>query len=224
TDSGVGIRPEFLPRIFERFQQGNPSITRRFGGLGLGLAIVKHLVDLHGGAIRAESDGDGKGARFTLTLPTGSALVESATRGATTPVTEPDALQGMRILVVEDEKDTLDFLARMLIARGAEVVVATSAVEALALLPTARVNFLISDIGLPDVDGYELLRRVRQMDASAAGGIPAIALTAYARAEDRMLAFRAGYQAHVAKPVEPGELVTTIADLANLARVWGSSG
>ena len=222
ADSGVGIRREFLPHIFERFEQGNPSITRRFGGLGLGLAIVKHLVDLHGGAIEADSEGEGKGARFTVLLPTGSAV-------ETSEVTEPeleapvragavDALQGMRLLVVEDEKDTLDFLRRFLVSRGAEVIAATSAAEALKLLPTAHVNVLISDIGLPDVDGYQLLREVRRMDASASGGIPAIALTAYARAEDRLFAFRAGYQAHVAKPVDPDELAVAIADLAKLAR------
>jgi PAS domain S-box-containing protein len=223
ADTGVGIRPEFLPHIFERFEQGNPSITRRFGGLGLGLAIVKHLVDLHGGTIDAQSEGEGKGARFRLLLPAGSA-VETAT-GATPSEQHatgesPDPLQGMRILVVEDEKDTLDFVSRFLTSRGAEVVVATSASEALVKLPTAHVNVLISDIGLPDVDGYELLRDVRRMDASASGGIPAIALTAYARAEDRLLAFRAGYQAHVAKPVDPDELLGTIVDLAKLARLF----
>ncbi|HET8698063.1 MAG TPA: PAS domain S-box protein, partial [Gammaproteobacteria bacterium] len=226
TDTGVGIRREFLPHIFDRFEQGNPSITRRFGGLGLGLAIVKHLVDLHGGSIAAESEGEGKGARFTVLLPAGSAAEaavdpsRSAEARALASV-EVDALQGMRILVVEDEKDTLEFLARLLVSRGAEVVTATSAAEALALLPTAQVNVLISDIGLPDVDGYELLREIRRMDASASGGIPAIALTAYARAEDRLLAFRAGYQAHVAKPVDPAELVATILDLAKLARLLG---
>jgi PAS domain S-box-containing protein len=227
TDTGVGIRPEFLPHIFDRFEQGNPAITRRFGGLGLGLAIVKHLVDLHGGTIGAESEGEGKGARFTVLLPTGSA-VETAAGGTTASEhgatgmedVGPDPLQGMRILVVEDEKDTLDFVSRFLVSCGAEVVVATSAAQALALLPGAHVNVLISDIGLPDVDGYELLREVRRMDASAAGGIPAIALTAYARAEDRLLAFRAGFQAHVAKPVDPNELLGTIVDLAKLARLW----
>jgi PAS domain S-box-containing protein len=224
TDTGVGIRPEFLPHIFDRFEQGNPSITRRFGGLGLGLAIAKHLVGLHGGTIGVESEGEGKGARFTVLLPTGS-LIETSS-GATQPASDAspatgggDALQGMRILVVEDEQDTLEFVRRFLASRGAEVVAATSAAEALALLPKARVNVLVSDIGLPDVDGYDLLREVRRMDASASGGIPAIALTAYARAEDRLLAFRAGYQAHVAKPVDPEELVAAIVDLARLARV-----
>jgi PAS domain S-box-containing protein len=225
TDTGVGIRREFLPHIFERFEQGNPSITRRFGGLGLGLAIVKHLVELHGGAITADSEGEGKGARFCVRLPAGSGVEMSGGNEARTvphaavTLGDSEALQGMRILVVEDEKDTLEFLRRFLVSRGAEVVAATSAAEAVALLPAAHVNVLISDIGLPDVDGYELLREVRRMDASASGGIPAIALTAYARAEDRLLAFRAGYQAHVAKPVDPTELVAAIVDLAKLARL-----
>ena len=225
SDTGVGIRREFLPHIFERFEQGNASITRRFGGLGLGLAIVRHLVDLHGGTIHAESEGEGKGARFTVLLPTGTVATTSdpATQPAPAELVavggDSDALQGMRVLVVEDEKDTLDFLRRFLVSRGAEVVAATSAAEALRLLPASRVNVLVSDIGLPDVDGYELLREVRRMDTSASGGIPAIALTAYARAEDRLLAFRAGYQAHVAKPVDPHQLAATIVDLAKLARL-----
>jgi PAS domain S-box-containing protein len=223
SDTGVGIRQEFLPHIFERFEQGNPSITRRFGGLGLGLAIAKHLVDLHGGTIDAASEGDGKGARFTVVLPTGSAVEmtnDTARSGSDAAAAAgADALQGMRILVVEDEKDTLDFVSRFLVSRGAEVVTARSAAQALALVPTARMNVLISDIGLPDVDGYELLREIRRLDASAAGGVPAIALTAYARADDRLLAFRAGYQAHVAKPVDPNELLATIVDLAKLARL-----
>jgi len=225
TDTGVGIRRELLPHIFERFEQGNASITRRFGGLGLGLAIVKHLVDLHGGRIHAESEGEGKGARFTVLLPAGAvaampdAEAELASKELVSAGSDCEALQGMRILVVEDEKDTLDFLRRFLVSRGAEVVEATSAAEALELLPAARVNVLVSDIGLPDVDGYELLREIRRMDANASGGVPAIALTAYARAEDRLLAFRAGYQAHVAKPVDPGQLAATLVDLVKLARV-----
>ena len=222
SDTGVGIHSDFLPHIFERFKQGNPSITRRFGGLGLGLSIAKHLVDLHGGSISADSKGEGLGASFTVRLPTGT-FSQDATGSVQTGVSKAatfssDVLDGIRIMIVEDEKDTLEFLGRFLAAHGAEVVTAASAMQALALLPAARPNLLISDIGLPDVDGYELLQRVRQLDASAAGGIPAIALTAYARVEDRMLAFRAGYQAHLTKPVEPTELVATIIDLAKLSR------
>ncbi len=221
TDTGVGIR-RLLAAYLRAIPAGGSSISRRFGGLGLGLSIVKYLVDLHGGTIKAESPGEGKGATFTVVLPRGSSAADSAPAGNAGARTDSmaqasDALNGMRILIVDDEKDTLDFVSRFLASYGAEVVAAASAAEAIALVSTAGANVLISDIGLPDVDGYELLQRIRRLEVGA-GGIPAIALTAYARTEDRRLAFRAGYQAHLAKPVEPTELVATIVDLARLSR------
>jgi PAS domain S-box-containing protein len=220
TDSGVGIRPEFLPHIFDRFQQADQSITRRFGGLGLGLSIVKHLVDMHGGSIRAESAGIGQGASFTIVLPASAgaraedrAPADVRHREAVHPY---ESLNGIRILVVEDEPDTRDFLDRFLRGFGAEVLVAQSAEEALARVREDRIDLVVSDIGLPHVDGYDLMHRIRQMPANDGGAIPAIALTAYARTEDRTRAFRAGYQAHLAKPIEPTELVATIASFADL--------
>ena len=219
TDTGVGIRPEVLPHIFEAFSQGNLSNTRSTGGLGLGLSIVKHLVDLHGGSIRADSPGEGQGATFTVVLPCGL-LVETAEAAADGPlkVAKPDdVLRGLSILVVEDEADTRDFLVRFLTGHGAKVAMANSAAEALERLPEAAADLLISDIGLPEVDGYELLQRIRQGGDHNGGGIPAIALTAYARAEDRLRAFRAGYQEHLAKPVEPDDLVAAISRIAQLS-------
>jgi len=220
-DTGVGIRPELLPHIFDRFQQGNAAITRRFGGLGLGLSIVKHLVDLHGGRITAESEGEGKGARFTVVLPCGTAQAATPFAVGDAPIDPalqaPDLLDRLRILLVEDEQDTLDFLERFLESHGATVIAARGAAEALAMLPAAAVDFLVSDIGLPETDGYELLRRIRAGDFGAASSAPAIALTAYARPEDRLRSFRAGYQAHLTKPVDPTELVATIANLAKLS-------
>jgi CheY-like chemotaxis protein len=217
ADTGTGIKPDFLPHIFDRFQQADQSITRRFGGLGLGLSIVKHLVELHGGSIRAESPGEGGGAVFTILLPS-SAGMEARDIQPFDPKSheaQPAAsLKGIRIFIVEDEPDTREFLERYLTASGAEVMAASTAREALAKLHDCDVDILVSDIGLPDVDGYDLMQRVRRMNVKNCGAIPAIALTAYARSEDRTRAFRAGYQAHLAKPIEPGELVATIASLA----------
>jgi PAS domain S-box-containing protein len=218
ADTGVGIRPEFLPHIFDRFQQADQSITRRFGGLGLGLSIVKHLVELHGGSIAAHSGGIGRGATFTVILPASAGpSVESPSRS--TLVDEPqrrDSLTGMRILVVEDERDTGEFLDRFLRGYGADVVIARSASEALVRIGADDVDIVVSDIGLPDVDGYDLIRQIRKLPASRGGATPALALTAYARTEDRTRAFLAGYQAHLAKPIEPAELVATISSFAGL--------
>ena len=219
VDTGVGIKPEFLPHIFDRFQQADQSITRRFGGLGLGLSIVKHLVELHGGSIRAESPGDGKGATFAIVLPS-SAPAETtdsqALRAKSLDAQPLASLNGIRVFIVEDETDTREVLERFLTASGAHVVAVSTATEALAMLPRCKADILVSDIGLPNMDGYELMQRVRLMDAENCGAIPAIALTAYARSEDRTRAFRAGYQAHLAKPIEPAELVATIASFAEL--------
>jgi len=221
SDNGVGIPPDFLPYIFDRFKQADQSMTRRFGGLGLGLSIAKNLVELHGGSIRAESGGIGRGATFTIVLPStaGARAVDRRSRSdvVSNEAAQPrDSLSGMRVLVVEDEPDTSEFLERFLRSYGAEVVLAPSAAEALSRLSAEKVDIVVSDIGLPDVDGYDLMHRIRQLPTSAGAAVPAIALTAYARTEDRTRAFRAGYQAHLAKPIEPAELVATIASFAGL--------
>jgi PAS domain S-box-containing protein len=219
TDSGMGIRPEIMPEIFERFRQGAGMTTRRHGGLGLGLSITKHLVELHGGSIRASSAGEDRGATFTVELPVirsepFAAEVRSENQAATARAADV-SLHGMRILVVEDELDTRDLIRRLLEAHRAEVIVAASALEALELLESARPDLVVSDIGLPDVDGYEFIQRMRSLDGSL-GRLPAVALTAFARLEDRTRALKSGFNAHVTKPVEPAELVLTVGSFANL--------
>ena len=217
-DTGPGIDPNFLPHVFERFRQADGTTTRTHGGLGLGLAIVRHLVELHGGTIAVENRTDSPGAIFTirLPLPSGELNVESLTRASSVKELQPEplGLQGLRILIVDDETDALDLISMELAQHGARVTGAASAEEALQLLSQETFDVLISDIGMPQMDGYDLIRQVRKHEAGTKKPIPAIALTAYARVQDRMRAILAGYSTHVAKPVEATELLTVVASLA----------
>src|SRR5215216_4695024 len=211
SDTGPGIAPEFLPHVFERFRQADGSTTRTHGGLGLGLAIVRHLVELHGGLIAVENVSSGTGAVFTVKLPLPSTELSRESLPAPASienVAEVD-LQNLRILVVEDELDALDLLTIDLTAHGAKVQGASSAAQALELLRTDKFDLLISDIGMADTDGYNLIKQVRTQEGQGER-IPAIALTAYARTQDRLRALAAGYNTHVAKPVEIKELVTVV--------------
>jgi PAS domain S-box-containing protein len=213
SDTGPGIAPEFLPHVFERFRQADGSTTRTHGGLGLGLAIVRHLVELHGGLIGIENIASGSGAVFTVKLPLPSTelTVEKPSAAASfdESLTEVD-LAGVSILVVEDDLDALDLITIDLAEHGAKVRGVASAVEALALLKDEPFDLLISDIGMADTDGYNLIKQVRTQEGDKADHIPAIALTAYARTQDRVRAIAAGYNTHVAKPVEIRELVTVV--------------
>ncbi len=212
---------KLLSSIFDRFRQADSSASRRFGGLGLGLAIVKQLVEMHGGSVRAASDGEGQGASFTVSLPVGTA---SARPGGLAP---PEAtgdtagmetsLRDLTVLVVEDDPDSRDLIERWLGAQGAKVASSPGAAQALEMLPTVRPDVLVCDIGLPDIDGYELMQRVRALDPAQGGTIPAVAVTAFARPEDRTRALRAGYQAHIAKPVRPADLIAIVRSFGDLA-------
>jgi signal transduction histidine kinase/ActR/RegA family two-component response regulator len=217
-DTGQGIKPEFLPFVFERFRQADSSSTRVYGGLGLGLAIVRQIVELHGGRVRVASAGEGRGATFTVELPAAAARTVPGERvhaptGTAMPFTPSPVLRDLRVLLVDDEEDTLETLAVILRACGAEVQAAESAAEGLATLREWRPNAIVCDIGMPGEDGYALIARIRSLSGAEGGQTPAIALTAYARTEDRVRALAAGFQMHVAKPIEPAELVATIAAL-----------
>ncbi|MCL1471240.1 ATP-binding protein [Argonema antarcticum] len=213
-DTGKGINPEFLPHVFEYFRQADGSINRRHGGLGLGLAIARHLVEMHGGTIYAESEGEGKGATFTVQLPL--MKVQAQTIEPRIPFDDALQLDGLRILVVDDEPDTLELHVFMLQQYGAQAIGATSAAEALQLLKRLNPDVLVSDLGMPNEDGYSLIRRVRALESPQGRAIPAIALTAYARAEDSTKALEAGFGRHISKPVEPVELVEAIANLIRI--------
>jgi PAS domain S-box-containing protein len=225
SDTGSGINHKFLPHVFDRFRQADQSTTREYGGLGLGLAIVRHLVELHGGSVRAESHGEGKGATFTVLLPlltvyqTDADVVRVHPKASdATPYMDcHERLDGLKVLVVDDEVDTRELLSVVLGRCGAEVTTAGSAVEALDLLEHSRPDVLVSDIGMAGEDGYELIRKVRVLPAEKGGKVPAVALTAYARTEDRLRVLRSGYQMHIPKPVEVTELVAIVANLAGRA-------
>lgn len=218
TDSGAGIRPEFLPHVFERFRQADSSVTRSHGGLGLGLSIVRQLVELHGGTVRAESPGEGQGATFVVCLPLSAVCKEDREhpRALTRNVLgwESIDLSGVRILVVEDESDARELIKRVLEQHRAEVITAGSAIEAMELLRARKFDLLISDIGMPGMDGYQFIRKVRELPRGEGGAVPAVALTAFARSEDRTRAMIAGYQMHIAKPIEPQELIATAASFS----------
>jgi len=217
SDTGKGIPPEFLPHVFEDFRQADASVTRNHGGLGLGLAIVRHLVELHGGEVAVNSSGVGQGATFSVQLPLLSENHRGTAKakGTTEARIEPDlpSLQGIRVLVVEDDLDNRELLALMLKQCQAEVITVASAMEVSPVLKSFKPNILVSDIGMPSVDGYTLLRSLRCLPPEQGGQIPAIAVTAYARPEDSQKALACGFQRHLSKPIDANELVTAIAEL-----------
>ena len=226
SDTGQGIAPEFLPHVFDRFRQADQAINRQHGGMGLGLAIVRHLVEMHGGSVTVASRGENQGATFTVRLPVSPVYQIDPEEGRIHPgdqrvllhPDDSDRLDGVRILVVDDEQDTRELLSAGLTDCGARVAVRSSAEEGLKALVADRPDVVISDIGMPGVDGYEFIKRLRALPPEAGGNIPAVALTAYARVEDRLRALRAGYEMHVPKPVELTELCAVIVSLVRRAR------
>ena len=221
SDTGLGIASEFLPYVFERFRQADSTTTRSYGGLGLGLAVVRHLVELHGGTVHAESPGEGQGATFIVNLPLRAVRLDASkpiqVKAAVTEEVPTSSclrsLADLRILVVDDESDARELLTTVLGEYGAEVIAVATAGEALDAIKQLQPDVLVSDIGMPKEDGYALIRKVRALDAKLGGQIPAIALTAYARAEDQTQALLAGFQQHIPKPVDPAELAVVVASL-----------
>ncbi|MCA1634436.1 MAG: response regulator [Acidobacteria bacterium] len=221
SDTGKGIDLEFLPHVFDRFRQADQKSTRTHGGLGLGLSIVRQIVELHGGSVHAESEGEGQGATFVVQLPLMVMRREvekqerrHPTAGGGLSLDCPPQLDHLRVLIVDDEEDTRDLLRAVLEQCGSEVVTAGSATEALEALEKSKPDVLISDIGMPEEDGYALISKIRALPTECGGKVPAIALTAYARTEDRVRALVAGFQVHLPKPIEPVELVAVVASLA----------
>jgi len=209
-DRGEGIDPEFIPYVFERFTQADASATRKHGGLGLGLAIVRHIVESHGGTVMAYSRGKGQGATFTVQLPVPALQKDSGVP----PESATASLKGLKVMLVEDEFDTREMVAVGLEQSGATVLLAASGREALRVLARQTPDVLISDIGMPEMDGYELLEKIRSEYPPNMRSIPAVALTAFATEQERERSFKAGYQVHLAKPVTISELVRTVASIA----------
>ncbi|HEX6045498.1 MAG TPA: ATP-binding protein [Pyrinomonadaceae bacterium] len=225
SDSGVGISKEFLPYVFDRFRQADASTTRIHGGLGLGLSIVHQLVDLHGGTVAVRSEGEGQGATFTISLPFVGVTSTQPEIERVHPTQSDEvitfdglpSLQGLKVLVVDDEADTRELIREVLKECGSEVITCASVAEALVALEEHKPDVLISDLGMPEEDGYALIAKIRELPRERGGEIPAAALTAYARAEDRMRVLRSGFQFHLPKPVDSAELVTVVASLAGRA-------
>ena len=225
SDTGIGIRPDFLPYVFERFRQAEAGTTRKTGGLGLGLAIVRHIVEMHGGTVDASSAGEGKGATFRVRLPVMIVQVQEPEARREHPRTERvqpltglGDLRGIRVLAIDDEEDALTLLRTVLESAGAEVTTVASPLAALESIAATRPHVLVIDLGMPEMDGFELIARVRASADPQIRDVPAAALTAFARSEDRTKALRSGFEMHLAKPVDPGELVASVATLVRRAR------
>ena len=224
TDTGQGISAEFLPFVFDRFRQADSTSTRQHGGLGLGLAIARHLIEIHGGAIEARSEGEGKGATLTVRLPSlGSVNASTLPSGVELEPSESHVrlppqgiLSGLHVLLVDDDEDTLELLSAALRSRSAEVTAVSSAAQAIDAIKTFRPDVLVSDIAMPGEDGYELIERIIAL--GIAPRIPAIAITAYAKEEDKESALSAGYQRYLSKPVELGEFISAVAEAARNGR------
>jgi signal transduction histidine kinase/ActR/RegA family two-component response regulator len=221
SDTGIGIRPDFLPYVFERFRQADSGPTRKAGGLGLGLAIVRHIVEMHGGTVDAASEGEGKGATFRVRLPLMIVHPTQTRMPREHPRTERHevmaglgSLNGIRVLAVDDDQDALTLLRVVLETAGADVMTTGSPLSALGRIVEFKPHVLIVDLGMPEMDGFEMIRRVRASTDPAIRNVPAAALTAFARSEDRTEALRTGFHMHLAKPVDPGELVASVATLA----------
>ncbi len=224
SDTGVGIRPDFLPHVFERFRQADAGLKRATGGLGLGLSIVRHIVEMHGGSVHVASEGEGRGATFRIRLPLMIVHDDGLREPREHPRTEKRArltslenLAGVRVLAIDDEEDALGLLRVVLETAGAEVITMASALDAIGRVAELAPDVLVVDLGMPHMDGFEFIARIRGSDNDAVRDIPAAALTALARSDDRTKALRSGFEMHLAKPVDPGELVASVATLVERA-------